>query len=106
MLVVAASGSAPAGELSSGGDPTQLLPTPRVQKSMVLEQKTGLFFRRHRGDWEPSNAALFTYSGYWEDSISVMVEAAEDEVDVFVLAPWDELADAKKWIRRNRFDTS
>ena len=104
-LVVATSASAPAGELSRAADPTRLIPTAEVQQSFLLSQEGSVLFRRHRGDWEPSNAALFTYSGYWEESISVMVDAAQDEVDVFVLAPVDELADAKKWVRRKRFDT-
>ncbi len=33
-----------------------------------------------------------------------MVEAAQDEVDVLVLTPTDELADARSWIRQERFD--
>jgi agmatine/peptidylarginine deiminase len=102
-LIVAGSASAPAGDLARAADPTQLIPTPEVPKSIVLETKDRALLRRHRGDWEPSNAVLFTYSGYWEDSISVMVEAAQHEVDVFVLTPTDELLDARKWVKKNRY---
>lgn len=103
-LAAAASASAPAGELSRAGDPTRLIPSREVQRGLVLMQEGGVFTRRHRGDWEPSNAALFTYSGYWEDSISVMVEAAQDEVEVFILTPTDELEEARAWMRQHRFD--
>lgn len=104
LLALAGSTPSPAGDPVDVIDPSDLLPDAEIVESLVLAPTSGPQRYRHRGDWEPSNTLLISYSGYWEDSLSELMRAALDEAEVYVLVPRGERSEAYAWVRREGYD--
>lgn len=81
---------------------------PEKSPSPVASPPAGLVApeptRFYRGDWEPPNVLLVAYDEDWPEELGALIDSAHHEVDVYVVAGADELADPVflSWLSSHR----